>query len=290
MLIFITGYFYFANHSVARTWIDKDTQYSRVWIYDAVDQATGKPIKFMRINNESSSAMFLDSEEPVFPYSRYYRLAEHFTPGFRSALIFGGAAYSYPKYFLGKYPMATIDVVEIDPVLTQLAREHFRLKDDQRMKIFHEDARTFLNRADLKYDVIYGDTFKSLYTLPWQLTTVEAAKKTYDMLNEGGCVLLNIISSVKGDASMFLRAELATYREVFPYVYVFAIMDTTDLEVVQSTVLVAVKSSTEPGFLDEDPELAGYLAHDITDLVTTDLPSLTDEFAPVDYYMNKAIK
>jgi spermidine synthase len=290
ILIIIIVYFYFANHSVARSWVDKDTQYNRVWIYDAVDQPTGKPIKFMRINNESSSAMFLDSEEPVFPYMRYYRLAEQFTPGFKSTLILGGAAYSYPKYFLERYPQATIDVVEIDPELTQLARDHFRLKDDPRLKIYHEDGRTFLNRAEHQYDVIYGDTFKSQYTLPWHLTTVEAARKTYDMLNEGGCVLMNIISSLDGDASLFLRAELATYREVFPYVYIFAVMDPNDLGMVQSTILAAVKSATEPGWWNEDMELADYLAHEVTGKVVADLPVLTDEFAPVDYYMNRAIK
>jgi spermidine synthase len=290
LLIFLTGYFFIADLSIARTYIDEDTRYNRVWIYDAVDQYTGKPIKFMRINNESSSAMFLDSEEPVFPYMNYYRLAEHFTPGFRSALILGGAAYSYPKYFIKRYPQATIDVVEIDPGLTQMARDYFRLKDDPGMNIFHEDGRTFLNRADHKYDVIYGDTFKSQYTLPWHLTTVEAAGKTFEMLNEGGCAILNIISSLDGAASSFLRAELATYRAIFPYVYIFAVMDPNDLLTVQSTILIAVKSASEPGWWNEDIELADYLAHEVTAKVTADLPVLTDEFAPVDYYMNGAIR
>ncbi len=290
ILIAIIAYLGFYNQSVAGSYIDEDTQYSRVWIYDAVDGATGKPVKFMRINNESSSAMFLDSEEPVFPYARFYRLAEHFTSGFRSTLILGGAAYSYPKYFLQKYPDATIDVVEIDPELTRMAREHFRLKDDPRMKIFHEDARTFLNREDRKYDVIYGDAYKSLYTIPWHLTTREAAQKTYNMLNEGGCVLLNIISSLEGKPSLFLQAELATYREIFPYVYVFAVMDPEDLFLVQSTMLVAVKSNEKPGWENEDPELTDYLRHDVTTLIPASLPVLTDDFAPVDYYTNKAIR
>ena len=158
------------------------------------------------------------------------------------------------------------------------------------MKIFHEDGRTFLNRSDKKYDVIFGDTFKSLYTLPWHLTTEEAARKTYEMLNDGGCVILNIISSLDGNASAFLRAELATYRQVFPYVYVFAVMDPEDRHMVQSTILAAVKSSGEPAWLDEDPELAGYLTHEVSGQLAADLPVLTDEFAPVDYYMNKAMK
>ncbi len=290
LLILITGYLFLQNQSGARSYIDEDTQYSRVWIYDAVDQESGKPVKYMRINNESSSAMFLDSEELVFAYSRFYRLAEHFTPSFRSALILGGAAFSYPKYYLEHYPEATIDVVEIDPELTRMAREHFRLKDDARMRIFHEDARTFLNRAEYRYDVIFGDAYKSLYTVPWHLTTVEAAQKTCDMLNDGGCALLNIISSIEGDASTFLQAELATYREVFPHVFVFAVMDPNDREMVQSTVLVAVKSASVPVLNNADAELNSYLQGDVTGLIGNNYSVLTDEFAPVDFYTNKAIR
>jgi spermidine synthase len=289
-IIIIGAFLLYENNTRELTYIDIDTKYNRVWIYDAKDQATGKPIKFMRINNESSSAMFLDSDEPVFPYAKFYRLAEHFTPGFKSALVLGGAAYSYPTYFLRKYPGANLDVVEIDPDLTKLAKEHFRLKDHPRMKIYHEDARTFLNRKNKKYDVIYGDTYKSQYTLPWHLTTVEAAQHTYEILNEGGCMLINIISSIHGEASMFLQAELATYQEVFPHVFVFAVMDPKDLEMVQSIILVAVKSFSKPAFFNEDQELAGYLKNEVSEKVQTNLPVLTDNFAPVDYYMDKAIR
>jgi spermidine synthase len=171
-----------------------------------------------------------------------------------------------------------------------LAREHFRLKNDPRLKIYHEDARTFLNRGEGKYDVIIGDAYKSLYTIPWHLTTVEAAQKTYDMLNEGGCVLQNIISPIIGDGSAFLRAELATFRHVFPYVYVIAVMNPYDLTGIQSILLVAVKSETEPAKEESDPDLAALLLNDVTRLVDNDLPVLTDEFAPVDFYTNKAIK
>jgi spermidine synthase len=289
LLIFMV-YFFFNNQAKAKAYIDEDTQYNRVWIYDAVDQASGKPIKFMRINNESSSAMFLDSDELVFPYTRYYRLAEHFTPGFKSALMLGGAAFSFPKYFLEKYPEAIIDVVEIDPELTLLAREYFHLKDNPRMQIFHEDARTYLNRAARRYDVIYGDLYKSLYTLPWHLTTKEAALKTYDILNDGGCVMLNIISSIEGNASLFMQAELATYREVFPQVYVFAVIGPADRTSVQSMMLVAVKSFSQTVWSNVDKEISGYLQNEVSKLISSGLPVLTDDFAPVDYYTNKAIE
>ena len=51
-----------------------------------------------------------------------------------------------PKEFLRKYNDATVDVVEIDPGMTAIARRFFRLRDDPRLNIIHEDGRTFLNR------------------------------------------------------------------------------------------------------------------------------------------------
>jgi spermidine synthase len=290
VIIAISVFLLISRSAKAYSYVDKDTQYNRVWIYNAVDQATGKPIKFMRINNESSSAMFLDSEEPVFDYMKYYRLAEHYCPGFKNALLLGGAAYSYPKYFLQRYPESNIDVVEIDPELTALAREHFRLNDDSRMRIIHEDARTYLNNSGEKYEVIFGDTFKSLYTLPWHLTTLEAAEKAYNMLEDKGCVVLNIISSLQGRSSYFLQAEIATYRQVFPYVYVFAVMDPDDLERVQSVILVAVKSDEEPAITSPDAVLDEYLKNEVISKINLKLPVLTDEYAPVDYYTDKGIK
>ncbi|MDX9907377.1 MAG: fused MFS/spermidine synthase [Bacteroidales bacterium] len=290
LLVLVNSYILYRDQSGQRVYVDVDTQYSRVWIYDATDQATGRPIRFMRINNESSSAEFHDSREPVFPYMRYYRLAEHFTPGFRSALILGGAAFSYPKYFLQRYPQATLDVVEIDPELTELARKYFNLRDDPRMRIFHEDARTFLNRSEYRYDVIFGDTYKSLYTLPWHLTTREAAQKSYDMLNDGGCVILNIISSIGGESSLFLQAETATYRDVFPHVYIFAADNPQNEDVLQGTLLVALKTSSKPGLTSSDPDMTAMLKNNVTHLIAAGVPLLTDDFAPVDFYTNKSIR
>jgi hypothetical protein len=59
---------------------------------------------------------------------------------------------------------------------------------------------------------------------------------------------------------------------------------------VQSTLLIALKSDVIPSWESEDAELTAYLQHEVTELISSDLPLLTDEFAPVDYYTNKAIR
>ena len=270
--------------------IDVDTKYNRVLIYNASDYRTGKSAKYMRINNEYSGAMFLDSDELVFQYLKYYDLSEHFNPDFRRSLLIGGATYSYPKHYLNKFPEASIDVVEIDPELTQLARKHFQLSDNPRMKIIHEDGRTFLNKYTEKYDVVFVDAFKSQYTLPYQLTTREAVQKIYNVLNNDGIAILNIISSIDGMKSLFLQAEYLTYQSVFQQVYLFVIQNLDDKEQLQSVVLVALKSEKTPVFNSSDSVLNEYLQHLLINGIETSVPILTDEFAPVESYMNKAIQ
>lgn len=92
-----------------------------------------------------------------------------------------------------------MDVVEIDPGITEVAKQYFFLKDDPRLKIFHEDARVYLNNSPTKYDVIFGDAFTSWFSIPYQLTTREAIQKQYDHLTDSGVIILNLISSLDGE-------------------------------------------------------------------------------------------
>jgi spermidine synthase len=269
--------------------IDVDTAYNRVWIYNRIDYRTNKMVKMMGINNENNSSMFLDSDELVNEYTKYYHLAKHFNPNFEKTLMLGGAGYSYPKDFLHKYPEATIDVVEIDPKVTELAKKYFRLEENPRLTIYHEDGRVFLNKTQGKYDVIFGDAFNSLHSLPYQLTTKEAVQKKYNILNDDGVVILNLISAIEGEKGKFLRAEYATYKSLFPQVYLFPVAGSGYGNIVQNIILVALKSKKDQTFNDSDPKLNEYLQHLWKKTVDADIPILTDNFAPVAYYINETI-
>lgn len=269
--------------------IDVDTAYNRVWVYDSVDRKTNRKIKTMKINNENSSSMFLDSNELVYDYTKYYRLAEHFNPNFQKCLMIGGAGYSFPKYFLQAYPLADIDVIEIDPGVTALAKKYFRLEDSPRLMIYHDDARNFLNKTTNKYDIIFGDAFNSQYSLPFQLTTKEAVQKQFDILNKDGLVILNIIASIDGSKGQFLRAEQATYKDVFPTVFLFQVQDSINGEKAQNLILIAIKSSKEQSFFDTDPELDMLLQNIWKKEIKLDKPILTDDYAPVEYYADKTL-
>lgn len=271
------------------SFVDVDTSYSRIWIYNHVDSETNKTVKKMGINNESHSAKFLESDELVYEYTKYYHLVRHFNPNFETVLMFGGAGYSFPKDYLKVYPDKTIDVVEIDPAVTFLAKKYFSLVENPRLNIYHEDGRIYLNRTDKKYDVIFGDAFSSHYSVPYQLTTIEAVQKKFEILNDGGVVILNIISALEGEKGKFFRAEYATYKKVFSQVYVFPVANLDDADMVQNMILVALKSDKKPDLESNDSELNKYLSHLWKGEIILDVPVLTDDYAPVDYYINKAI-
>ncbi len=261
---------------------DIETQYSRVWIYDRTDSA-GRSLKVLRINNEVNSAMYNDSDELVYPYLKFFHLADRFSVRSDSVLLIGGGAFSFPMDFIRSRPQATIDVVEIDPKLEDLARRFFRLEKNPRLKIHHEDGRIFLNRAQGPYDVVLVDAFQSLNVIPFQLATLEAAQRIAGVLHNDGVVMVNIIGSLEGPGSRFLCSELKVYQSVFKNVYLFPLLNPDNSRLRQNIMLVATNSAKAPEWTRGEPWGDQMLQR----LWTKPLPDTgiiyTDDFAPVEY-------
>ena len=264
---------------------DVDTEYSRIWIYDAKDKS-GRMARYMTNTiYGTQSEIFLDNpDELALQYTKFFDLAVDLYPDFTKVLMIGAGAYSYPKHFIKTYPLAMLDVVEIDPGVTKLAKEFFSLKDNPRVKIIHEDGRIFLNKNRLKYNVILNDAFLSYLTIPFQLTTVEAVQKMYDALDDKGVVLANIISAISGTKSGFLQAEYATFRKIFPEVY---LIKTSNLsaENIQNIMLVGFKSKTGNQSMSKLIGKKISAEKVIKFEANTAYPPLTDEFAPIEKYV-----
>jgi len=283
-IFYLTGWWEAIYRPAGQIYIT--TQYNDVMLTRENDYFTLRPILALSTDPKGiQSAMYLDGDSgPVTKYLELFRLVEYFKPDFKKTLMLGGAGYSFPKDYLKRYPAATIDVVEIDPKMTEIARQYFKLKDDQRLKIIHEDGRIYLNRSQEKYDAIFVDVFKS-YLIPFQMTTLEAAQKEYDLLAENGAVFINIPSSIEGKKGEFLRAEYATYKRIFPQVYVFPNSFMSAGTKFQNLTFVALKDKKVPNFASDNKELSGYLARLWRGEIKMDMPVLTDDFAPTDKYL-----
>lgn len=179
-----------------------------------------------------------------------------------------------------------LDVVEIDPKTTELAERYLGLNaSDPRLKIFHEDGRTFINATKEKYDIIYIDAFRSFYSVPFQLTTQEATRRLYEALSDKGVVVANIPSALRGPKSRFFQSELATYKAVFPEVRVYAVISPTMEYEVQNLILIGFQSKA--GIRDapnDDPAMNKRLLQRWHGNPEERAPVLTDDFAPVDFY------
>jgi spermidine synthase len=207
--------------------------------------------------------------------------------------MLGGGGYCVPRHLLATREVS-VDVVEIDPGVTNAAREYFFLRDagNPHIAIRHEDARVFLNREAVRrrgaYDAVFADVFGSWYSIPFHLTTVEAARAMRDLLDEDGVLISNVISALSGPGSGVFGGIYAALSEVFPKVLVFpasrASLPYADMR--QNLMLVAFKS--EETFLRAaaapGSETARLLSHLWTAPFNSGARAFTDAFAPVEYY------
>jgi spermidine synthase len=131
------------------------------------------------------------------------------------------------------------------------------------------------------------DAFRSFFAVPWHLATIESTRKIYDMLNENGVVVANIPASFTGKYSGFFKSSLKTYQAVFPEVRVYAVLSPKEETIMQNIVFVAFKTKESiREELSDDPEINRQLTHRWYGTVEEDVPILTDDFSPTDYYTN----
>jgi spermidine synthase len=233
--------------------------------------------------------MYLDAPSVLaLPYTRYFRLVEHFVPQMRRLLVLGGGGFSFPKFALANYANVSVDVVELDPGIITLARDYFELRDHPRQRIIAEDARTFLNRNRETYDAILCDTFNSHYAIPFHLATLEAAQRMKDALSPNGVVLVNLLSNPDGECGRFLHALFGTYTAVFPRVLAFVVGDPHDRACWQNIILAAFASAEETPQTSTDPDISAMLAKRFNVPAAAGLPVMTDDYAPVDRYIMSA--
>jgi len=269
----------------ARNVLDADSQYGRIVIYDTL-LSSGRPIRVFEIDSGYESAMFPDAPyELALEYTKYYDLMNYFHPNVQNTLMIGGCGYSYPKHYGRQYPDRNMDVVEIDPKVTEIAKELFHLEESERLRIIHQDGRIFLNETDRQYDVVLNDAFSG-NTPPFHLATKEAAERVYEALKEGGVYLTNIMGSLEGENSAILDITINTLRQVFPAVYLFPCYGEDDTEGVQNIMVVATKEERRSGLEESgNADLDAMIRNHYEKAALRNQLVFTDDYAPMDYYI-----
>ena len=256
---------------------DVDSEYSRIWVTNLdVGETT---YKTLQVDTGLESYINQETGEMGATYLYYYDLFEYYNKEANDALMIGGAAYTYPMHYLKKYENKTIDVVEIDEKMTQIAEEEFGLdKNNPNLGLITQDGRSYLNYNEKKYDTVFIDAFKGL-NAPFELTTYEAMQKVYNSLDENGTVITNIISAIEGDDADFIKYEYSTYKDIFDDVKVFQVNPNHSDDEEQNLILVGIKGNGNIN-TDKEEEYGELLSNEIKDF-TSDKPIITDDYAPI---------
>ncbi len=164
----------------------------------------------MIIDGLVQGGMDVADGRPVYEYAYLLsRLPLAVRPAGRSALVVGLGMGAAPRW-LAQAGIAT-EVVEIDPLVLDMARRHFAFPAS--IPVHIEDARTFMARGGRRYDYILLDVFNG-DTTPGYLLSLEALQEVKRRLADGGVLALNLIGGVEGEQAM-LPSIVRTLREVF---------------------------------------------------------------------------
>jgi spermidine synthase len=212
------------------------------------------------------------------------------------ALFIGGGGYTFPRYMEAVYPNSDIDVIEIDPGVTQVAHDWLGLSPETRITTFNQDARLFLEQTPTgHYDLILGDAFND-FSVPYHLTTKEFNDRVKAWLVDDGLYLVNMIDGVRGD---FLRAYVHTLRQSFRYVYLapttasWRISPRTTFVLIGTNAPLDLSEFTTIDAGDGEALLAGQLLSqtEVDDfLAEGQVVLLTDEYAPVDQMLAPVVR
>jgi spermidine synthase len=137
------------------------------------------------------------------------------------ALHIGAGGLTMPRYLRSEHPGSTQVVLELDPLVIDVAQRRLGFVPGGDVRIVTGDARRSIvdlaaERDASRFDLVIGDAFGGV-AVPWHLTTREAAADLHALMAPDGLYLLNLIDHGPRD---LLRSEVATLRDVFTHVAV----------------------------------------------------------------------
>ncbi len=267
-----------------------ETNYFCIKVHDEEQQ--GENVRVLILDRLVHSYSSLENPRRlVYSYERTYAELTSYQAVRKpdlAVLFIGGGGYTFPRYMEAVYPKSSLDVIEIDPGVTEVAHDLLGLARDTRIVSYNEDARMFLARPPArKYDLIMGDAFND-YSVPYHLTTQEFNARVQAWLADGGLYLVNLIDGPRRD---FLRAYVHTLRQTFAHVYIIPTIPSWRASPRVTFVVVATDKPLVTGDFqlidggDGDKLVAEMLLseRDVEAILGEGrLALLTDRFAPVD--------
>lgn len=233
--------------------------------------------------------------DPGLLLSPYIHFVDEYTKevfGKKSPVAFfiGGGGFTLPRAWSHDYDDAIITVAEIDPAVTDAAKNLLWLDTAAPgLSIVHQDGRLLLQQTPPlpTFDVVFGDAFHDI-SIPPHLVSTEFHDEIALRLNPDGFYAINVVD--RGNNPRFMLSLVKTLKESFPVVEVW--VDETLIGTNGRVTYVVVARNNGVGknrLQSRRGETRVWARWDPVDLEKQlkrpDLSILTDDYGPVDRLM-----
>lgn len=182
-----------------------------------------EPRRFLSLTLDHLIHSTVDPDDPLFLGYEHEEVQIEFLRAARAhtatphVLVIGGGGYTFPRAAKELMPETDLDVVEIDPKVTQVAYRTLGLKKEYGLHDINMDGRQFVaeRAAAQTYDLVIQDAVNDL-SVPAHLLTKEYNDEVKKTLKPDGVYLLTIIDSIQ-DGKLW-RAAMRTLKETFSHV------------------------------------------------------------------------
>ena len=268
----------------------RESAYFCISVEAASDDGTERVLRMDTLRHA-----YVDLDDPTLLEFRYTRLLGDIADGVApsgssiNALHVGGGGFTLPRYIEATRPGSEHRILELDPVVLEVATEELGFETSEKMEVVIGDGRLAIaEEPDDRYDLVIGDAFGGV-AVPWHLTTTEFLSQVRRTLRPGGIYAANIIDHPPLELA---RAQLATFAEVFEHVGVYGPSSLVDGARGGNVILLA---SDQP--LPRDAILRANETHGGRDELVADAssiaefsagaPILRDDYAPTDQLLTR---
>ncbi|MBR9991234.1 MAG: fused MFS/spermidine synthase [Gemmatimonadetes bacterium] len=258
-----------------RALFESDSEFGRVRV---VERGDGLRSLYTGEGRARQSALYPGRPMHLeHPYTQVGMIGLALVPPDARILFVGLGGGAMPTYTHHVMPRARIDVVEIDPIIVDVAERFFGFAPDDRMAVHTGDGRAFIESAPPgRYDLIVLDAFSD-DEVPYSLTTRQFLAAVRTALTADGVVVSNLWTAAPAYPRM-----LATYGAVFDQVNLVRvpqraqrILVGTNGRTLDRNALVAAARALA-GRTDLGFDLAGLVEEGYETLATPDAAVLED--------------
>lgn len=236
---------------------------------------------------------WVDLNDPfklVLPYTQAMALGLIWHPTPRRIYLAGLGGGSLHRFLYYNFPEVYLESTEIDPLLIQIATECFGLEINERLQVFLQDGRDYLEKQppSVKYDLIFIDVAYGNGYIPYSFTTQEFYKICQNHLSESGVLVINSLQELQWELS-----TIKTLQSVFQSVYIYSrlgnnVLIANPLEPLDEETII-----TQAQILRKQHKFSNAILSRVLDLqsiesyLKTDLSQeaiLTDATPPSDYF------